>query len=332
MNRTFLLACLIAVGFGIGITGCGNRPAHVPLAADYSINLGDPPAERAGLHNVLRLTADIYSGSEPHGDEGFASLAALGVKTVVSVDGAKPNLELARKYGLRYVHIPIGYDGVPQQARLSLSRLVKESQEDEALQPIYIHCHHGKHRGPAAAAVACIAAGEATGETASDILARAGTSTDYAGLWRDVQAFSPPPPGVELPELVEAAEIGSFAAAMAQLDRGFDNLKLCRAANWSPPADHPDLVPAQEALLVREGLHESGRHVADEYDATFRAALGEAEELARALESALRNARPDAETHFTALEQSCKRCHAQHRDKPFDDAWRTRAGAKPDLD
>jgi protein tyrosine phosphatase (PTP) superfamily phosphohydrolase (DUF442 family) len=301
-------ALLLAGGIGCGGDDEDARDAREEIAG---IEVGAAPAEWPGLHNVLRLTDAIYSGSEPHAEEGFASLASLGVKTVVSVDGAKPNVELARKHGLRYVHIPIGYDGVSKDAALSLARLVKEAEG-----PIYIHCHHGKHRGPAAAAVACIAAGEATGETAVEILNRSGTSKDYAGLWRDVQAFTPPASGAELPNLVETAQVGSSAAAMAQLDRGFDNLKLCRAASWQSPADHPDIVPAQEALLVREGLHEAGRHLADEYDQEFRAWLAEAESLASGLEQSLRDGQPAAaETQFAGLEQSCKRCHAKHRDR-----------------
>ena len=100
-----------------------------------------------------------------------------------------------------------------------------------------------------------------TGKEALSILVRAGTSKDYTGLWRDVEAYTPPPADAELPELVEVAEVGSFTAAMAQVDRAFDNLKLCRDAKWTVPPDHPDLVPAQEALLLQEGLHEAGRNL-----------------------------------------------------------------------
>ena len=55
-------------------------------------------------------------GAEPHEDVAFAELAELGVRTVVSVDGAKPQADAARHHGLRYVHIPIGYDGVSEEA------------------------------------------------------------------------------------------------------------------------------------------------------------------------------------------------------------------------
>jgi hypothetical protein len=40
------------------------------------------------------------------------------VKTIVSVDGGKPDVETARKHGIRYVHLPIGYDATDCTAGL----------------------------------------------------------------------------------------------------------------------------------------------------------------------------------------------------------------------
>ncbi|HET6406472.1 MAG TPA: hypothetical protein VFG14_01225, partial [Chthoniobacteraceae bacterium] len=62
------------------------------------------PVELAGLHNAFKIDDQLYSGSSPGDEASFAELARLGVKTVISVDGSKPKLELARKHGLRYVH------------------------------------------------------------------------------------------------------------------------------------------------------------------------------------------------------------------------------------
>jgi protein tyrosine phosphatase (PTP) superfamily phosphohydrolase (DUF442 family) len=258
----------------------------------------------------MKVTSRLYSGSEPNGEEGIASLQKLGVKTIVSVDGAKPQVELARKYGLRYVHIPIGYDGVPEEAGQMLARLVREAEE-----PFYVHCHHGKHRGPAAAAVACIAAGDMNNKQAREILVRAGTSKDYVGLWRDVDAYTPPPADAELPELVEVAEVESFTAAMAQVDRAFDNLKLCGDTKWTVPADHPDIVPVQEALLLQEGLHEAGRTAGEDYDERLKKWLTEAEALAVELRSALQSEDVNlANERALLIEQSCKQCHTRYRD------------------
>jgi hypothetical protein len=154
-----------------------------------------------------------------------------------------------------------------------------------------------------------------SGKEALAILVQAGTSKDYAGLWRDVEAYTPPPADAELPELVEIAEVGSFTAAMAQVDRAFDNLKLCRDVKWAVPPDHPDLVPAQEALLLQEGLHEAGRNLGDEYDEQFKTWLAAAESQAIDLRTALQAQDVNAATERAAqIEQSCKQCHTQYRD------------------
>ena len=313
MKSTFcgVICCLLVMAVNAAPDrGVQAVDAASAAAAPGASSAAAPNSEPAGVHSLMMVTNRLYSGSEPHGEEGIASLRKLGVKTIVSVDGAKPKVELARKYGLRYVHIPIGYDGVHEEAGQMLARLVREAEG-----PFYIHCHHGKHRGPAAAAIACIAAGEMTADEALQVLVRAGTSKDYAGLWRDVKAYTPPPTDAQLPELIEVAEVGSFAAAMAQVDRAFDNLKLCRAVNWTMPTDHPDIVPTQEALLLQEGLHEAGRNLGVEYDERFKKWLADAEALAVELRSALQNQDVNlASERALLIEISCKQCHTQYRD------------------
>lgn len=63
------------------------------------------------LENLFSIDRKVFSGSSPHDQQGFQELKALGIKTIISVDGGKPDAETARKYGMRYIHIPIGYDG-----------------------------------------------------------------------------------------------------------------------------------------------------------------------------------------------------------------------------
>jgi protein tyrosine phosphatase (PTP) superfamily phosphohydrolase (DUF442 family) len=295
LRRVILLLAVACGG------GCGARPAAPPPEP----NEQDHP----GLHNLLRVSERIYSGGEPEGDAGFASLARLGVRTVVSVDGARPDVEAARRHGLSYVHIPIGYDGISERAGAALARVVRERAG-----PIYVHCHHGQHRGPAAAAVACIASGAADAQAARNILERAGTGREYAGLWRDVEGYEPPPPGAALPELAEVAVVQSLAAAMARIDRSHDRLRLCRDAAWSVPVDHPDVVPAREALQMEEGLREALRNLSADRDETFRKWLAESGAAARVVKDALNAGdREAAGRHFLRLEDSCKQCHRRYR-------------------
>jgi len=272
---------------------------------------GPTEADFPHLHNLLQVTDQIYSGAEPKDEQAFEELAKLGVKVIVSVDGATPQVELAAKHGIRYVHIPIGYDGIDSEAAKAFARAADELDEKT-----YVHCHHGKHRGPAGAAAICVARGDVDGELALKILEKAGTNKGYAGLWRDVASYQRPTADVELPPLVSVAKVTSLAAAMAKIDRASDNLKLCQAAKWQTPADHPDIAPSQEALLLKEGFRETIRQLAEsnDYDELFLAWMKESEEAATQLESALKQ--PDAqavETQFAQVQEQCKRCHDEYR-------------------
>lgn len=296
------LLFLVALSlWGWLVPACKESPSRV----SQDLQVSDAHA----LHNLMQVASDIYSGGEPHGEEAFAEIARLGVKTVVSVDGATPNVALARKYGLRYVHAPFGYDGIDEQSALTLAHVMREAEG-----PFYVHCHHGKHRGPAGAAIMCLVSNQTDHDGARQILERAGTSPDYAGLWRDVAAFEPPPADAVLPPLLEVAPVESLAAAMAVIDRAYDNLKLCRDADWRTPADHPDIVPAREALLIVENLRESARNMPDDHDPQLKTQLTDAEAVAMALETALRDGNnADAATLFGSLSKSCTDCHRVFR-------------------
>src|SRR5690349_19529458 len=116
MSRTLRAVALL----GLVATAAGCRQGGFPSSSDFA------RVEAAGLHNVLRVSDRLYSGSSPEGEEGFRSLEELGVRTVVSVDGARPDVEGARRHALRYVHLPIGYDGVPRDQALRLARAVRD--------------------------------------------------------------------------------------------------------------------------------------------------------------------------------------------------------------
>src|SRR5262245_41133251 len=52
------------------------------------------------IHNLFQVTPRFFSGSQPVNDLAFAELAKVGIKTIVSVDGSKPDVEMARRHGL----------------------------------------------------------------------------------------------------------------------------------------------------------------------------------------------------------------------------------------
>jgi len=258
---------------------------------------------------VYRYSEAVLVGSEPEGDEGFQSLQKMGIRVILSVDGAQPDVELARRYGMRYVYIPIGYAAIDQNAALAMTRVARAIN-----QPLYVHCHHGRHRAPAAAAIVCLAAGTLSHEQSVTLMKKSGTSPDYRGLWRDVAAFRPPAADTQLPELQEAATVESMAAAMAVLDRHLEQVKLVAKAGWKVPASHPDLVPVTEALLVQEGLTEAGLYLHGDTSETFRKLLKQSEsdamELTRALQAGDSH---KAGLALVSLEKGCTKCHVEFR-------------------
>jgi protein tyrosine phosphatase (PTP) superfamily phosphohydrolase (DUF442 family) len=268
------------------------------------------------LPNAHRITPKVISGGEPDRDAGFAEIARLGVRTIITVDGAKPDVERARRFGLRYVHLPIGYDGVsPEQGR-TLAKAVAELPG-----PIYLHCHHGKHRSPAAAAVACVLAGQLEASKAADVLKTCGTGAEYKGLWAAARAARPASAGT-LASLqvafVETAKVPPVAEAMVEIDHTFERLKAAAAAGWRTPPNHPDVDPPHEALQLVEKLRELGRtqDVLAKRPETFRDLLGHGEREATALKEALvaNKPAPTLDEALKTVTASCAACHKAYRD------------------
>lgn len=257
------------------------------------------------LDNVHEIAPGVLTGSGPHGGSSFAELASQGVRTVISVDGAKPDVETARKHGLRYVHLPIGYDGVPEEKILALAKALRELPG-----PVYIHCHHGKHRGPAAAAVACVAAGKLDTDGALRTLKKMGTGENYLGLWasaRDARAMDTSALRVEFREV---APVPPLMEAMAALDQAFENLGVARKAGGAP--EH-------EALRAREIVTEILRteevlaRPAD-YRARMKACLDGFAELETLLRS--KAGAPAVDAVYDTLRKSCADCHKLYRNTP----------------
>ncbi len=285
--------------------------------------------EAIGIENLYRLSTKLYSGGEPKGPDGFRTLRELGIRTILSVDGAMPDVEAAREQGLRYVHIPVGYDGIPRE---QVVRIVQAARLLPG--PLFVHCHHGKHRGPAAAAI-CVRTGEDwTTEEAVGWLEQAGTSSDYRGLFRAVTTFVPPTveertrAGSEFPE---RAEVPGLVESMVRIDGLYDRLQTSRAAGFRTPADHPDIDPPHEALQLAEQFREAARVgdlEQDPGDIDGRAvmlwrSLENAARLAKDLEHALRGEgegptdadRGRAEDILSKLGARCVGCHATFRDR-----------------
>ena len=318
-----VLSLLLSLAWGNFFGSAQNWPAAEPpiASARAKIAPSDPAKiEAPGLHNVYRITDKLYSGSSPDGEDGFRSLQKLGVKTVISVDGARPDAATARKYGLRYVHIPFGYDGIPTQQVLRLAKAVRDLPG-----AVYVHCHHGKHRGPAAAAAIHLCLDEKCSiERALAEMRRAGTDLRYTGLYAVPKTLVRPSPkdldrvSADFPEVAKVSDLAEF---MVAIDARWENLKKIKSAGWQTPSDHPDLDPAHEALQLVEQFREASRSQIvrerpEEFRTWLKAAVDEVTGLERAFgtRKSREVERPLADRAFVEVGASCVRCHAKYRD------------------
>jgi protein tyrosine phosphatase (PTP) superfamily phosphohydrolase (DUF442 family) len=274
-----------------------------------------------GIDNFFQLSDRIYSGSAPEGDTAFAALQKLGVKTLITVDGTKPNIELAHKYGLHYVHLPHGYNGISTNIQ---AQLIKAAQTVPG--PIFIHCHHGKHRGPTAAAVVCMATEGWSSAKAEAWLVTAGTATNYTGLFKTVRDFKEPSPDKlrNIPaNFPEIATLPGLVDAMVAIDEQWDHLKEIRKAGYQTPKEHKDLDGPTEVLILREHFREAQRlPESSRRGEVFLQKLKTAETNVEAAENLFLQFKSDgaAETRvrldkaLDVVSQSCAACHKTYRD------------------
>ncbi|MBK8979242.1 MAG: hypothetical protein IPM29_25375 [Planctomycetes bacterium] len=280
-----------------------------------------PPAELAGLHNVYHLSGDIVSGGEPEGEEAMRELAAMGIATILSVDGKVPDAELAARYGMRYVHVPIRYSEITEEERLEIAKTFRELPG-----PFYVHCFHGQHRGPAAAALGRIVLdGCSRAQALAEMRQWCGTSPKYEGLYSTI-AFDHIPTAAETAgfafDFPAAHEFRGFRQAMVEISRSWDVIDLLSKRGWKPEDSHPDASARNEAARMVDAFvaAAASERATQELD-DFRGWLADSERLSRELADALRQheqgdqqAGELARTTAAALKQICSACHKAYRD------------------
>ena len=282
----------------LGVTPVEDSKAGAPLA-----------------NGAVELAPGVWSGRAPDAELSLDDLAALGFRAVLSVDGLASAPEGNGPAGVTLAHVPLGYDGIHGDERLRIAKAVRDLPR-----PLYVHCHHGIHRGPAAAAFGLIAIGELNNEQGVRILEAAGTA--YAGLTRAVEiagAFEPESiDGTPMPPPV--AEVGGMQASMAEIDRVWAHIRDCAEAGWAVPDDHPDLVAELEAAKLENLFRALARD--PETPRQMKRRMEQAAELAARFEGTI--GRMDGEPYrglsdprdgvWFDLEQSCNECHARFRD------------------
>ncbi len=312
---TLALAAVLTV-----VTACGaTRTDSHAEAARPTVPLPTMsearPADLPGLHNVVRYADGLMSGAQPEGDEGFETLASLGVKTIISVDGAKPDVEGAARHGLRYVHLPIGYSGIDPARKAQLARAVHELPG-----PVYVHCHHGKHRSAGAAAAIAMSLGIGDSATMLERMGVSGTAQNYKGMWAcasETTKLSAAQLASAPAEFPSVYRTNGMVDGMVEIDVENDNVKSCERAKWTSPEDHPDMFPAKASAGLARSLHamlDDGETKAkgEEFGRLMKAAA----DAASALDGAVKAGQSPEQLSalFKQVGQACKDCHSKYRD------------------
>ena len=274
------------------------------------------PKHFAGLHNVVAYAEGVFSGGAPEGEEGFESLKKLGIRTVLSVDGVQPEVEKARKRGLRYVHLPITYSGIVEERKLEIARVVRDLEH-----PVYFHCHHGKHRSAAAAGSALVTLGYITPEEAVSRMKVSGTSPHYPGLYAVVQNALPVS-HVQLQKVdasfPEVSQTSGLVKSMVEIDVVTEYLKAIEKSGWKAPPNHPDLVPAAEAGRLADllrNLQDDERSKAKPKD-FMDLMLRNAKEAQNLEEGIVQGVSPqELSKRWKVVKNSCVECHKVYRNE-----------------
>ncbi|MDB5385172.1 MAG: hypothetical protein JWM11_818 [Planctomycetaceae bacterium] len=321
-----------------GVAGCQKQPTtkeshpagsqtsssstHESSRPEKPVSLQLEKLERPGIHNLYRVTDWLYSGSSPEIPVGLKSLQDLGVKTIISVDGMRPDVTAARNRGLRYVHIPVGYDGIPQETAWRLAKAAHDLPR-----PIYVHCHHGKHRGPTAAAqILQCNDSQCTVSDALAILRTLGTDPKYRGLYGSVESLMRPSSSqfeTIADDFPETAPVPQLAEIMVQLDLQWDQLKQKQSLKWAGTEREDPKLRATPAVLLGEHYREAARLPDSQTrPEPFRQLLQSATQEAAELERLLVRSDDDStsngglEAAFNKSAQLCSKCHSQFRDLP----------------
>ncbi len=330
-----LAALLAAFGCGREVEATEEPPeawAQVPWELDPPVALGEAsawelaaarpldearPADWSDLHHVFHLSENIVSGGEPLDEAAFQRLADMGIRTILSVDGKPPQAAAAARYGLRYVHVPIRYSGFTRDELLQIAKTFRELPG-----PFYVHCFHGKHRGPAAAAIGRVVLDGVEREQAiAEMRQWCGTSRRYEGLYRAIATEPMPTPEETAAyawDFPSRAPLAGVRAAMVRATRIQDFLEERGEAGWAPDPAHPDLDAARSAaelaVLFEDTLELEEAQAKPE---AWREGMLRSIRFAREIEAlARRGAVTSLEENraaLDALEQSCVDCHAAFR-------------------
>lgn len=275
------------------------------------------PIAVEGVQQLVAYSEHIISGAKPSTPIGFESLSALGVRTILCVDGVAPDSGAAEKIGIATIHIPLKYS---QPTASQILDIVTAISREYKQHPIYIHCHKGKHRSAVAAAIACIALGECTVEEAKERMLVSETSIGYTGLWNAVELQKKIQPEIlekhtkVFPSQVQPEEL---VDQMIDLENALDAFERIQIAHWKANKDKRTIAGAEIAGMMADTFRVMDTDsTTSKYPPLFQKELIDAISATSALEEAiLKSSKPEKlDSLLAKVEHSCISCHEAFRE------------------
>lgn len=103
------------------------------------------------IQNFGCVNEDYYRGAQPKGAD-YAALAGLGIKTVVDLErkGEAEEQKIVESNGMKFFRIAMDTTSRPEREKVDQFLKIVN---DPANQPVFVHCHGGRHRTGAMTAV-----------------------------------------------------------------------------------------------------------------------------------------------------------------------------------
>ena len=260
----------------------------------------EPKLHHAGptIHQVDPAVA-VYVGGQL---DGYAGLQELGFRSVIDVDATTPRTQ--PNVDMQIVHLPLRYSGITEEEARALAGALGSMDR-----PIYVHCHHGTNRAPAAVAVGLVGTGEWTPNQGMRLLERIGTDRAFTGLYDSVAAADGIAPADRMSIKQLARTVDGFPVLMAGIDEVWATLvEDLRSRRPSPDAAAQS---AEFVDMLRVAFDTDARMEAEGYRALADQAVAHATALEHALRTdQLRRIRELVD----AVQTTCTACHRRFRD------------------
>lgn len=123
----------------------------ITVSAGSIVVAGSGKSSTVQVGNFGRVDSGYYRGAQPSGHD-YQDLASMGIKTVIDleVSGDKDEAGQVKAAGMRFYRIPMSDRSRPSAGAVKqFLQLVNESSN----QPVFVHCHGGRHRTGAMTAV-----------------------------------------------------------------------------------------------------------------------------------------------------------------------------------